>query len=192
MKIYIEHMVSDRCKIAVNDVFKKQGLHINNLELGEIDIIELISGEKYTELKMSLQNLGFQIIEDKRAILIERIRNSVIEMIHHSDKTIKVNFSDYLSQHLNHNYTYMANVFSEAQGISIEQFIISHKIERIKELILYDELNFTEIAHLMNYSSVAHLSGQFKKYTGLTPSYFKKLKLKRLEPIEEIGAFKYY
>jgi len=183
-------MVSDRCKMAVNDVFKKQGLQLNCIKLGEAETFELVTAEKYSKLKTSLQNIGFELIEDKQAILIERIKNSVIELVHHSDKMLKVNFSDYLSGSLNHNYTYLANVFSKTQGISIEQFIITHKIERIKELILYDELNITEIAYKMNYSSVAHMSGQFKKYTGLTPSYFKKLKLKRLEPIEEIGLFK--
>jgi AraC-like DNA-binding protein len=183
-------MVSNRCKIVVKEVFTRQGLHVNRLELGEAETLETVSNDVYFKLKTSLQNKGFEIIEDKRAVLIERIKNKVIDMVHHSDNSIKVNFSDYLSVSLNHNYTYMANVFSQEQGISIEQFIISHKIERIKELILYDELNITEIACKLNYSSVAHMSGQFKKYTGLTPSYFKKLKLKRLEPIEKIGSFK--
>jgi len=183
-------MVSERCKLAVNDVFKKHGLHLTKIELGEVEILEPVSADIYLKLNKSLQDLGFELIEDRRAILIERIKNTIIEMVHHSDKSIKINFSDYLSQNLHHNYTYLANMFSETQGISIEQFIISHKIERVKELILYDELNITEIAYKMNYSSVAHLSGQFKKYTGLTPSYFKKLKLRRLEPIEEIGYLK--
>ncbi|MDD4972132.1 MAG: helix-turn-helix transcriptional regulator [Paludibacter sp.] len=192
MKIYIKYMVSNRCKIAVKEVFKSLELHLNKLELGEAEVLEPISEDQLLQLKNSLLNKGFELMDNKRAVLIERIKNTVIEMIHHSDKTIKVNFSDYLSESLNHNYTYLANTFSEVQGMTIEQFIISHKIERIKELILYDELNITQIAYTMNYSSVAHLSGQFKKYTGLTPSYFKKLKLKRLEPIEEIGTFKYY
>jgi len=185
-------MVSERCKLAVNDVFKKQGLHLTNIKLGEIEILEPVSDDKCVKLKKALQDFGFELIEDKRDILIERIKNTIIEMVHHSDTSIKINFSDYLSQNLNHNYTYLANIFSKTQGVSIEQFIISHKIERVKELILYDELNITEIAYKMNYSSVAHLSCQFKKYTGLTPSYFKKLKMRRLEPIEEIGSLKVY
>ena len=179
-------MVSTRCKIAVKEVFRNLGLVYSNVELGEVEIAEILTDEKLKDLKISLLNIGFELIEDRRAILIERIKNIVIDMVHHSDKPIKVNFSDYLSEKLKYDYTYMANVFSEVQGISIEQFIISHKVERIKEYIIYDELNMTEIAFKMNYSSVAHLSGQFKKVTGLTPSYFKKLKMKRLEPIENI------
>ena len=183
-------MVSERCKMAVNDVFRKQGLHLTKIELGVVEILEPVSTEICVKLKKTLKDHGFELIEDRRNVLIERIKNTIIEMVHHSDTSIKINFSDYLSQNLHHNYTYLANIFSETQGLSIEQFIISHKIERVKELILYDELNITEIAYKMNYSSVAHLSGQFKKYTGLTPSYFKKLKLRRLEPIEEIGSLK--
>jgi len=179
-------MVSTRCKIAVREAFKNLGLKLTQVELGEVEIVETISEEKMDALKISMLNIGFEIIEDRRAILIERIKNIVIEMVHHSEMVLKVNFSDYLSEKLNYDYTYMANVFSEVQGISIEQFIISHKVERIKEYIIYDELNMTEIAFKMNYSSVAHLSCQFKKVTGLTPTYFKKLKLRRLEPIENI------
>jgi len=125
-------------------------------------------------------------MDDKKAVLIEKIKNVVVEMVHHSDEVIKVNFSDYLGEKLNHDYTYLANLFSEVQGTTIEQFIISHKIERIKELIIYGELNITEIAWKMNYSSVAHLSNQFKKMTGLSPSHFRQLKDKRRTPIEEI------
>ena len=179
-------MVSTRCKIAVKEVFRNLGLVYSNVELGEVEIAEILTDEKLKDLKISLLNIGFELIEDRRAILIERIKNIVIDMVHHSDSQIKINFSDYLSEKLKYDYTYMANVFSEEQGVSIEQFIISHKVERIKEYIIYDELNMTEIAFKMNYSSVAHLSGQFKKVTGLTPSYFKKLKMKRLEPIENI------
>ena len=179
-------MVSTRCKIAVKEVFRNLGLVYSNVELGEVEIAEIITDEKLKDFKISLLNIGFELIEDRRAILIERIKNIVIDMVHHSDSQIKINFSDYLSERLKYDYTYMANVFSEEQGVSIEQFIISHKVERIKEYIIYDELNMTEIAFKMNYSSVAHLSGQFKKVTGLTPSYFKKLKMKRLEPIENI------
>ena len=179
-------MVSNRCKIAVKEVFRNLGLVYRNVELGEVEIAEIITDEKLKDFKISLLNIGFELIEDRRAILIERIKNIVIDMVHHSDSQIKVNFSDYLSEKLKYDYTYMANVFSEEQGVSIEQFIISHKVERIKEFIIYDELNMTEIAFKMNYSSVAHLSGQFKKVTGLTPSYFKKLKMRRLEPIENI------
>lgn len=180
-------MVSNRCKIAVRDELKKLGLHFIVVDLGVVEIMENISMEKRVLLKQGLLNSGLELMDDKKAILIEKIKNIVIEMIHHSDEMIKVNFSDFLSEKLLHNYTYLANLFSEVQGTTIEQFIISHKIERIKELMIYGELNITEIAWKMNYSSVAHLSSQFKKVTGLSPSHFKQLKDKRRNPIEEIG-----
>ncbi len=179
-------MVSNRCKLAVRDELKKLGLHFIVVDLGEVEIMEDISMEKREMLKAGLLESGLELMDDKRAILIERIKNIIIEMIHHSDEGIKVNFSDYLTAKLDHNYTYLANLFSEVQGSTIEQFIISHKIERIKELMIYGELNITEIAWKMNYSSVAHLSSQFKKVTGLSPSHFKQLKDKRRNPIEDI------
>ena len=176
-------MVSNRCKLAVRDELKKLGLHFIVVELGEVEIMENISMEKREMLKKGLLDSGLELMDDKRAILIERIKNIIIQMIHHSEEVIKVNFSDYLSEKLSHNYTYLANLFSEVQGTTIEQFIISHKIERIKELMIYGELNITEIAWKMNYSSVAHLSSQFKKVTGLSPSHFKQLKDKRRNSI---------
>jgi AraC-like DNA-binding protein len=179
-------MVSNRCKMAVKEELKKLGLHFIVLELGEVEIMENISQEQRNALKIGLVDSGLELMDDKRAVLIERIKNAIIEMVHHSDEMIKVNFSDYLSEKLNHDYTYLANLFSEVQGTTIEHFIINHKIERIKELIIYDELNITEIAWKMNYSSVAHLSNQFKKVTGLSPSHFKQLKDKRRNQIEDI------
>jgi AraC-like DNA-binding protein len=180
-------MVSARCKMAVKEELKKLGLHFIVVELGEVEIMEKITAEQRDQLKLALHDSGLELMDDKRSVLIERIKNVIVEMVHHSDEVIKVNFSHYLSEKLNHDYTYLANLFSEVQGTTIEQFIISHKIERIKELIIYGELNITEIAWKMNYSSVAHLSNQFKKMTGLTPSHFKKLKDKKRNPIEEIG-----
>lgn len=179
-------MVSARCKMAVKEELKKMGLHFVLVELGEIDIMEDISSEQREELKAALLATGLELMDDKRSILIEKIKNAVIEMVHHSDEIIKTNFSEYLSEKLNYDYTYLANLFSEVQGTTIAQFLISHKVERIKELIIYDELNISEIAWKMNYSSVAHLSNQFKKVTGLSPSHFKQLKDKRRSPIEEI------
>jgi len=187
LKLYIKYMVSNRCKMAVKDELKKLGLHFMVVDLGEVDIMENISMEQREQLKTALLSSGLELMDDKRAVLIEKIKNVIIEMVHHSDELIKINFSDFLSEKLNHNYTYLANLFSEVQGTTIEQFLISHKIERIKELIIYGELNITEIAWKMNYSSVAHLSNQFKKVTGLSPSHFKQLKDKRRSPIEEIG-----
>ena len=180
-------MVSTRCKMAVKDVLKNLGLHFILVDLGEVEIMENISAEQREHIKTALLNSGLELMDDKKAILIERIKNVVVEMVHHSDEMIKTNFSDYLSKKLDHDYTYMASLFSEVQGTTIEHFIIAHKIERIKELITYGELNITEIAWKMNYSSVAHLSNQFKKVTGLSPSHFKQLKDKRRSPIEEIG-----
>ena len=181
-------MVSNRCKIAVKEELRKLGLHFIVVDLGEVEIMENISAEQREQMKAALLISGFELMDDKKAILIEKIKTAVIEMVHHSDENIKINFSDFLSEKLNHNYTYLANLFSEVQGTSIEHFIIAHKIERIKELIIYDELNITEIAWKMNYSSVAHLSNQFKKVTGLTPSHFRQLKDKRRTSIEDVGV----
>ena len=186
MKIYIKYMVSNRCKDAVKEELKKLSLHFVILELGIVEIMETLTIENRLLLKQRLLASGLELMDDKKAILIEKIKTIIIELIHYSDENIKINFSEYLSEKLDHNYTYLANLFSEVQGITIEQFIISHKIERIKELIIYGELNITEIAWKMNYSSVAHLSNQFKKMTGLSPSHFKKLKDKRRKPIEDI------
>jgi len=173
--------------MAVKEELKKLGLHFIVVDLGEVDIMEDISIEQREELKTGLASSGLELMDDKRSMLIEKIKNIIIDMVHHSDEMIRVNYSDYLSEKLNYDYTYLANLFSEVQGTTIEHFIISHKIERIKELIIYNELNITEIAFKMNYSSVAHLSNQFKKVTGLSPSHFKNMKNKRRSPIEEVG-----
>ncbi|HET6989935.1 MAG TPA: AraC family transcriptional regulator [Bacteroidia bacterium] len=187
MKLFIKYMVSTRCKIVVKEVLKELGLHFVLVDLGEVEVMENISAEDREKIKTGLLEAGLELMDDKRAMLIEKIKNVIVEMVHHSNEAIKVNFSDFLSKKLDHDYTYMANLFSEVQGTTIEQFIISHKVERIKELIIYGELNITEIAWKMNYSSVAHLSNQFKKMTGLSPSHFKQLKDKKRSPIEEIG-----
>ena len=181
-------MVSNRCKLAVKEDLKRLGLHFIFVDLGEVEIMEDLNEERRVQVKKALLNSGFELMDDKRAVLIEKIKTAIIEMVQHSEECIKTNFSKYLSEKMNHDYTYLSNLFSEVQGTTIEQFIISHKIERIKELIIYGELNISEIAWKMNYSSVAHLSNQFKKVTGLSPSHFKKLKEKRRRPIEEIGS----
>lgn len=180
-------MVSTRCKMVVKDELKKMGLHFVMVDLGEIETMETLSDQKRLELKKALLQSGLELMDDKRAVLIEKIKNVIIEMVHYTDELPKVNYSDYISEKLKHDYTYLSNIFSEVKGITIQQFIIIHKIERAKELLLYDEMNLTEISYLLNYSSVAHLSNQFKKVTGLSPSHFKKLKDKRRRPIEEIG-----
>jgi len=180
-------MVSTRCKMVVKDELKKMGIHFVMVDLGEVEIMENISDAKRAQLKAALLTSGLELMDDKRAVLIERIKNVIIEMVHYTDELPKVNYSDYISEKLHHDYTYLSNIFSEVKGITIQQFIIVHKIERAKELLLYDEMNLTEISYVLNYSSVAHLSNQFKKVTGLSPSHFKQLKDKRRCPIEEIG-----
>lgn len=180
-------MVSNRCKLAVKEALKKLGLHFIVVDLGEVEIMENITAEQREQVRIALHFSGLELMDDKKAVLIEKIKAIVVEMVHHSNELIKTNFSDYLSQRLNYDYTYMANLFSEVQGTTIEQFIIAHKVERIKELIIYDELNITEIAYMMSYSSVAHLSNQFKKVTGLSPSHFRQMKDKNRNPIENIG-----
>lgn len=179
-------MVSMRCKMAVKEVLKKLGLHFIFVDMGVVDIMENISREQREQLRIELSKSGLELMEDKKAVLIEKIKNVIIELIHFTGELPKTNFSDFLSTKLNYDYTYLANLFSEVQGTTIEHFIIAHKIERVKELIIYDELNLTEIAWNMHYSSVAHLSNQFKKITGLSPSHFKKLKEQRRTPIEDI------
>jgi AraC-like DNA-binding protein len=186
MKLFIKYMVSTRCKMVVKEELKKIGLHFIIVDLGEIEIMENISDEKRTLLRKGLANSGLELMDDKKAILIEKIKNVIIEMIHYSDEMPKVNYSDYISEKLNHDYTYLSNIFSEVKGMTIQQFIINHKIERAKELLLYDEFNLTEISYKLNYSSVAHLSNQFKKVTGLSPSFFKQLKQKRNSNLENV------
>ncbi|TXT30712.1 MAG: transcriptional regulator arac family [Chitinophagaceae bacterium] len=180
-------MVSTRCKMLVKEELRKLGLHFIVVDLGEVEIMEDISVELRTKLNAALQLSGLELMDDKKSVMIEKITNTIIEMVHYSAELPAINYSDYISEKLGFDYTYLSNIFSEVKGITIQQFIILHKIERIKELIIYGELNITEIAWKMNYSSVAHLSNQFKKVTGLSPSHFKLLKVKRRIPIEEIG-----
>jgi AraC-like DNA-binding protein len=179
-------MVSLRCKMMVKEELLKLGLQYVIIELGMVEMLEDITDEQRTQLGINLLKSGLELLNDKRAILIDRIKNVIIEMIHYSYELPTVNYSDYISQKLNHDYTYLSNIFSEVKGITIQQFIIIHKIERVKELLLYDELNLTEISYKLNYSSVAHLSNQFKKVTGLSPTYFKKLKQKRKSTLENV------
>ena len=178
-------MVSTRCKMVVKEELSKLGLHYI-VDMGVADVMETITADQHDRIKAGLLKSGLELMDDKKAMLIERIKNTIIEMVHYTEELPKINFSDYLSEKLHYDYTYLANLFSEIQRITIEKFIINHKIERVKELIIYDELNLTEIAWNMHYSSVSHLSNQFKKITGLTPSHFKKLKDKRRKAIEDI------
>jgi AraC-like DNA-binding protein len=170
--------------MMVEKELKKLGLKQVRIELGIVEVLEDINKLQKTRLKENLLKSGLELIDDKKSILIEKIRNIIIEMVHHSEIFPKENFSAYISGKLGYNYTYLANTFSEVQGLSIQQFIVIHKIEKVKELLLYDELNLTEISYKLNYSSVAHLSNQFKKVTGISPSFFKKLKKTRQENLE--------
>jgi len=173
--------------MVVKDELKKLGLHYTIVDLGMVDVFEEITSEQRELLKANLLRSGLELLDDKKSILIEKIKNVIIEMIHYSEELPKVNYSDHISEKLNHDYTYLSNTFSEVKGITIQQYIIFHKIERVKELLLYDELTLTEISYRMQYSSVAHLSNQFKKVTGMTPTYFKNLKNKSRILLEEVG-----
>lgn len=186
VKLYIKYMVSLRCKMLVKEELKKLGLRYVVVDLGMVEVLEDITQEQREQLKANLLHSGLELLDDKKSILIEKIKNVIIEMIHYSDELPNVNYSDYISEKLGYDYTYLANTFSEVKGITIQQFIITHKIERVKELLLYDELNLTEISYKLHYSSVAHLSNQFKKITGLSPSYYKQLKQKRMDNLENI------
>jgi AraC-like DNA-binding protein len=179
-------MVSIRCKIIVKSELEKLGVHNAIVQLGEIELQKNLSAQKYDKLIVGLNRFGFELLEDRRSMLIEKIKNVIIEMVHYSDTIPKTNFSDFLTQKLRQDYTYLSNLFSEVQGVTIEHFIIAHKIERVKELLVYDELTLTEIAEKLHYSSVAHLSNQFKKVTGLTPTYFKTLKDQRRSTLENV------
>lgn len=186
MKLYIKYMVSARCKMKVKAELKKLGLHFITIDLGEVEIMESITKVQTEQIKVALLKSGLELMDDKNAMLIEKIKNVIIEMVHHSDELPKVNFSNFLSEKLKYDYTYLSNLFSETEGTTIEHFILLHKIERVKELIIYGELNLTEIAFKLHYSSVSHLSNQFKKITGLTPSFFKSLKDKKRTSLENV------
>lgn len=186
MKLYIKNMVCIRCQMVVKAELEKLGLNYVNVKLGEADIIENITSDQIGQLDHALKKSGLELMDNKKSILVERIKTSIIELVHYTEEQIKVNLSEYLSEQLNYDYTYLANLFSEVKGITIEKFYLAHKIEKVKELIVYHDLSLTEISYRMHYSSVAHLSNQFKKITGLTPSHFKKLKDNRRKSIDQI------
>lgn len=172
--------------MVVKEELQKLGIKYAHVNLGEVELFEKISKQQLENLRVSLKKVGLELLEDKRNILINKIKTEVTTLIHHSDSPLKVNFSQYLSDHLGYDYTYLSNLFSDVMGITIQQFIIFNKIEKVKELLLYNELNLTEISYKLDYSSVSHLSNQFKKVTGLTPSYFKQMKdLRRAQIITD-------
>ena len=186
MKLYIKYMVSMRCKMLVEEELKKVGLNFVSVDLGMVETPEEITSQQHDQLKENLLKSGLELLDNKKSILIEKIKNVIVELIHYSGELPKINYSDYISEKLDYDYTYLSNIFSEVKGITIQQFIIVNKIEKVKELLLYDELNLTEISYKLHYSSVAHLSNQFKKVTGLAPSFFKKLKQKRMSNLESM------
>lgn len=179
-------MVCIRCQMVVESELEKLGLHYIYVKIGEANIKENISTEQIQQFDKALRRSGLELMDNKKSVLVEKIKSAIIELVHYTEEQIKVNLSDFLSDKLNYDYTYLANLFSEVKGITIEKFYLSHKIEKVKELIIYDELNLSEIAYKMHYSSVAHLSNQFKKITGLTPSHFKELKNKRRNTLEDV------
>ncbi len=184
MKLYIKYMVSLRCKMFVQEELQKLRLNFVSVELGMVEIQDHITDEQKETFANNLKKGGLELLDDKKNILVEKIKNVIVEMVHYADELPKVNDSDYISEKLGYDYTYLSNTFSEVKGTTIQQYIIRHKIERVKELLLYDELTLTEIAWKLDYSSVAHLSNQFKKVTGLTPTYFKELKNQRVKNLE--------
>ncbi len=186
LKIYIKYMVSIRCKMVVKEALKDLGLHFVFVDLGVVEIMEELSAEQRQQLKVILHRSGLELMDDKKAELIQQTKKLILDLIYNTDDGLDMSFTVYLSQQTNQEYPYLANLFLEMQGTTIQQYIIIHKVERIKELIIYGELSITEITWKMNYSSVAHLSNQFKKITGLTPTHFRQLKEKRLQTMDEV------
>lgn len=186
MKIYIKYMVSLRCKLTVKTELERIRINYKTIDLGVVELTETVSNEKIMLLKESLFKSGLEVLDDKKSILIEKIRSVITDMVHHSEELPNVNYSEFISKKLGYDYTYLANIFSEVKGVTIQQYIIINKIEKAKELLLYNELSLTEISYKLNYSSVAHLSAQFKKVTGLTPTFFKKLGQKKRIELENV------
>lgn len=186
MKIYIKNMVCNRCIMAVKNELDKLGFQPINLILGEVELEKDIDDNEKIILNNHLQTLGFELIVDKKSRLIGQIKSLIIELVHHHNSELRTNLSDFLSNKLHHDYSYLSNLFSEVEGTTIEKYFIAQKIEKVKELLVYDELSLSEIAFLLNYSSVAHLSNQFKKVTGLTPSHFKNIKIDKRKPLDKV------
>ena len=186
VRLYIKYMVSLRCKLIVKAELEKVGIKHGVIDLGVVELQEEITEEQREKLQVNLKKWGLELLDDKKKILIERIQNVVVEMVHYSDELIEVNASDFISEKLGYDYTYLSNMFAEIKGMTLQHYIIIHKIEKVKELLLYDELSLTEISYRLRYSSVSHLSYQFKKITGVTPTFYKKLKHKRNQNLEDL------
>ena len=186
MKLYIKNMVCSRCKMVVEDELIKFGVHPKIVELGEVEIIEELNSQNKNQLNNILQTFGFELIDDKKSRIIEKIKNTIVELVHYSEDQLKTKLSDHLSKKLYHDYSYLSNLFSEVEGTTIEKYFIAQKIEKVKELLKYDELSLSAIADKLGYSSVAYLSNQFKKQTGLTPSFYKSLIQNKRKNIEDL------
>ena len=184
--IFIKNMVCDRCIMVVQNELEKLGLDAKNIKLGEVILSKEITSLEKENLSKTLEPLGFEVIDDKKGRIIEKIKNIIIDLVHHQDSDVKTNLSDVLSDKLHHDYNYLSNLFSEVEGTTIEKYFIAQKVEKVKELLVYDELLLNEIANRLNYSSVAYLSNQFKKVTGLTPSHFKQIKEDKRKPLDKV------
>lgn len=184
--IFIKNMVCDRCIMVVQNELEKLGLDAKNIKLGEVILSKEITSLEKENLSKTLEPLGFEVIDDKKGRIIEKIKNIIIDLVHHQDSDVKTNLSDVLSDKLHHDYNYLSNLFSEVEGTTIEKYFIAQKVEKVKELLVYDELSLSEIANRINYSSVAYLSNQFKKVTGLTPSHFKQIKEDKRKPLDKV------
>ena len=179
-------MVCGRCKMVVKDELVKFGLHPTSVELGVVEISDELNNVQKDELNTVLQSFGFELIDDRKSVLIEKIKSDIVGLVHYSEDQLKVKFSEYISKKLHHDYTYLSSLFSEVEGITIEKYIINQRIEKVKEMITYDQLSLSEIAYKLGYSSVAHLSNQFKKVTGLTPSHFKQVGENKRKPLDKV------
>lgn len=179
-------MVCNRCIMVVEQEIEKLGFKVNTIALGEVSVEEEIDDLQKNTIAKTLEPLGFELIDDKKSRIIERIKSTIIEIVHHQNDSLKVNLSEILSLKLNHDYHYLSNLFSEIEGTTIEKYFIAQKIEKVKELLVYDELSLSEIADKLNYSSVAYLSNQFRKVTGLTPSHFKQIKEEKRKPLDMV------
>ncbi|MCB0726604.1 MAG: helix-turn-helix transcriptional regulator [Ignavibacteriae bacterium] len=186
MRLHIKNMVCDRCKLVVKNELEKLGYTPKQIVLGEVSINKVLSEQEKAIIENALRNFGFELIDDKNSWIIEQIKNLIIDLVHYSEKNIKINLSEYLESKIHKDYTYLSNLFSESQVFTIEKYYIRQKIERVKELLVYDELTLSEISYRMGYSSVAYLSSQFKKVTGLTPGHFKKIKTNKRRSLDKL------
>ncbi len=186
MKLFIKNMVCNRCVMVVRNEMEKTGFNVDNVILGEVSLNGELTGEQREKVREALEPLGFELIDDRKSRVIEKIKNIIVDLVHHRDSLLQTNLSDLLSAELNYDYSYLSNLFSEVEGTTIEKYFIAQKIEKVKELLVYDELSLSEIAYRLNYSGVAYLSNQFKRVTGLTPSHFKQIKETRRKPLDEV------